>query len=83
MTIDMDALIEQVRTKQGCITMRAVAKDPEALEFLNRITVLNQSGTKISPSKAAKAVEENWHIVINPARLCEHFGGTCACQKTK
>ena len=83
MPVDIDALVEEVKVLSGCTVIKSIGDCEEALEFLEKVAELHRSGTKISPSRVTKALEDNWDIVVSNPRISDHLRGACACRKTK
>lgn len=85
MPVDIEALIKGVKINSGCSVMTDLSDSTyeEALEFLVKVTELRKSGTRISPTKVSKALEDNWGVLISARRVSDHLRGDCACRKTK
>ncbi|NIO37416.1 hypothetical protein GTO27_06900 [Candidatus Bathyarchaeota archaeon] len=79
MSVNMDELIAEVAQQRGCKLKHI--KNPEAQEFVARVTKMKQEGKEPNIARAAELLLEKWGIEIKDRAFNEHARGKCSCLK--
>lgn len=75
----VDELVAEVINPRGCKARHVT--DPEAVQFIQRVTEAKQSGKAPNIARASDILKEEWSIDIPSRQLREHARGKCGCRK--